>query len=106
MARHGWTSPAGLEQRPGAADVALERRNGIPVGHADDGLRRQVEHRVDLVLAEYALDQRLVADVATHSGDSAEEPAAHELTLRHPVTQETDDLRPGAHEGPGEPAAE
>ncbi len=39
-------------------------RDGIAVGDADDGLRGEVEDGVDLVLAERALEQRLVADVA------------------------------------------
>ena len=37
---------------------------GLRLAIADDRLRREVEDRVDLVLAERALEQRLIADVA------------------------------------------
>ena len=52
---------AGLQQRPGALDVGLEGGDRVAVGDADDGLRRQVDDGVDLVLAERAFEQSLVA---------------------------------------------
>ena len=71
-----WTvgrAPAGFEQRPGAADVRVERRDRIPVRHADGRLRRQVEDGRDLVLAERALERLLIADVAAHDPDPVEQ---------------------------------
>ena len=65
---------------------------GLRFAIADDRLRREVEHRVDLVLAERALEQRLIADVAADDLDALEQAAAHELGLRHPVAHEADDV--------------
>src|SRR5512140_854075 len=44
-----------------------------------------MHHRVDLVLAQYALEQRLIAHVSAHDDDLRSERPAQEKTLRHPV---------------------
>ena len=61
---------ASLHHRPGAADVRLKGRHRIAVGDAHDRLGRQMEHRIDLVLAQDALYQRRVADVAEDDVDA------------------------------------
>ena len=53
--------PARLQQEIGSANVGLERGQRGPVGRADDRLRRQVEHRGDVVLVEHA-DEGLVVE--------------------------------------------
>ncbi len=55
-APHG-EAAAGLEQRPGAADVGLERRQRGGVGDPDDRLGGEVKDRVDLVFGQSPLDQ-------------------------------------------------
>ena len=70
------------------ADVGLERRDGIAVRDAHDCLRRQVDDRVGLVLAEHALQQRLVAHVAAHDVGRLDQPRAHELALGNPVADQ------------------
>ncbi len=57
---------ARLEDVPGAAHVGLERRPRGAVGRAHDGLRRQMQDRVDLVLAHGALEQVGVEQVPAH----------------------------------------
>src|SRR2546425_2631973 len=52
---------------------SLERGDRIPVGDADDRLRRQVDHRVDLELAQHALHQGLIAHVAARSEEHTSE---------------------------------
>ncbi len=60
------TAAAGFQQGPGARHIALERRDRVGVGHTHDGLGRQVQHGVDLILSQHALQQRLIANVAPH----------------------------------------
>ena len=56
----------GLQHRPGAADVRLERRQWRGVGDPDDRLGSEMKNGVDLVLAEGPLDQPGVTDVSVH----------------------------------------
>ena len=53
---HQWASAAGFQQPPGPGDVGLERRGRVAVSDPDDGLGRQVQDGVDLVLAEHPLE--------------------------------------------------
>ena len=103
---HGRAAPAGLEQRPGAADVRVERGDRIAVGDADGRLRRQVEDRRDLVLAERALERLLIAHVAADDADPVEQSGGDQLRARHPVAHQATTSAPGASELPHEPAAE
>ena len=90
-------APAGFQQRPCPLDVGLERRDGVAVGDADDGLRRQMKDGVDLMFAQRPLQQRLVAHVAAHQFDFVDHAAADQFALRHPVAHQADDVRPGRH---------
>ena len=67
---NGRTPPAGFEQRPGAADIRIECRDGIPVRHADRRLGGQMEDGRDFVLAERALDRLLIAHVTANHPDA------------------------------------
>ena len=71
----------------------------IAVGDADDGLGRQMEHRVDLVLAERAFEQHLIAHIAAHDAHPPVETEFDKAGARHPVAHERNDigakLRPG-----------
>ena len=71
-ARHLRRAPDRLEQRPRAPHVAVERGHRVAVGHADLRLRGQVQDGGDFVLAEQALEQLLIADVAAHGGHVAD----------------------------------
>jgi len=48
-----------------------------------------VENRIDLVLAQSALDSVPVADVAANDLHPLDRAAAHELALRNPIPHET-----------------
>ena len=69
---------------------------GLRLAIADDRLGRQVDDRVDLVLAEGPLEHRLVAHVAADQLDPVGQAAADELALGHPVADQADDVGPGS----------
>jgi hypothetical protein len=47
---------------------------------------------VYLVLAQYALDHRLIADVATHERHPVIEACPNETRCRHPVADQADEF--------------
>ena len=65
---------------------------GLRLAIVDDRLRGQVDDGVDLVFAEHALQQRLVAHVAADDLHPFELPRPHQLALRHPVAHQADDV--------------
>ena len=65
-----------------------------------------MEHGVDLVLAERALEQRAVADVAADHADPLEQAGADQLALGHPVAQQADHVGAELDQAPHQPAAE
>ena len=84
-------------QASSSSQVPSTFERNVPSGSAqrvlDDGLRREVEDRVDLVLGQHALEQAAVADVAEH-GDAARAVAARlEQGVGHEVADERDDAR-------------
>ncbi len=76
------------------------------MGHADDGLRREVEHRVDIVLVDGALDGAVILDRAPHDVDLVGQAVEVEGRARHLIAHQTH--HPGAplHQGAGEPPAQ
>ena len=92
-----WTRPActrhASRQVVGAADVRLERRQRTAQRCRDDGLRREVEYRVDFVLDHRTLDGLIVFERAVDDGDARPEPAADQLRLRVHIADEADDER-------------
>src|SRR5215213_1328117 len=97
---------ARLEQRPRSLNVRLEGGDGISLRHADDRLCREMEHGVHLVLAQHALQKRLIANVAADRPHPSERAAPHELTLRYPVAHQTHDVGAFGDQSRREPAAE
>ena len=96
--------PACLEHRPGAAHVRLERRQRAAISCRHEGLRREVEHRLDLVLRQRARDQAVRADITMDHFDAALEihqlqrGAARGIAFDHdhacaPVEQRPDEPR-------------
>ena len=63
-----------------------------------------MEHGTDLVLAEHALEQRLVAHVAAHHADPLQQACADQLALRHPVAEQADHVGAELDQTPHEPA--
>ena len=61
---------------------------------------------VDLILAERAFHQRLTAHIAIYDLHAIEQTRAHEFTLRHPITHDTNDVGFGRKQLSDEPAAE
>ncbi len=100
------TSPRGLEQRPRPADVRVERRHGVPIGDADDGLRGEVEDRIDFILAQRAFHEMLIAHVAADDIHARERVGREECAARHPVAHERRDVGAFIEQPPDEPAAE
>ena len=75
------------------ADVRLERRDRVAVRDSHDRLRRQMEDRVDLVLAENPLYR--VPDRGRRRERHVPgrvEVVANQLGLRHPVADQADDV--------------
>jgi hypothetical protein len=64
-----------------------------------------MEHDVDLVFAERALHERLLADVPAHEAYAVDELAAEELTLRNPIAHQTDNVCARLDEAANEPSA-
>src|SRR5580692_613549 len=104
---HGGAPPACVEKGPRPADVRLEGRYRIAIGYAYDRLCRQMNDRVDLVFAERTFEQSLIADVTANDLDPVGEVASFELTPRHAIANQTDDVgargnqalhQPRAHE--------
>src|SRR4029077_16847239 len=80
-----WRTAASLKQIPGALDIGGEGRYRVAIGDADDGLGRQMEDNFDFVLAQGALDQVTVDNIAAYGIDLLNTSAAHEFALRNPV---------------------
>jgi hypothetical protein len=93
--------PGRLQQRPGARDVGLERRQGVVVGHLHLCLGREVEHRAHLVLPQEALEQGLVGDVALHDGDLAQ-PSRDDVGRSDQVTTKDHHRSASVHEQPAQ----
>src|ERR1019366_2629697 len=60
---------AGLEQIPGTLNIGGEGRSWVAIGDANDGLGRHMKDNLDFVLAEHALEQIAVGDLAVHGND-------------------------------------
>src|ERR1019366_357475 len=60
----------------------------------------------DFVLAEGALDEITVDDIAAHGIDLLNATAAHEFALRNPVAYQADNIRAGVNELLDEPRPE
>src|SRR5262249_12392141 len=71
----------------------------------DDRLGGEVEHGRDLELAEHALEELLVADVAPHHLHPLEEAAPRGLALGYPVAHQADDVGLRVEEPADEPAS-
>ena len=52
----------------------------------------------DFVLAERALDQISIDDIAAHGVDLFDATAAHEFALRNPVAHQANNIRAGVDE--------
>ena len=72
----------------------------------DDRLRAEVEHRVDLVLGQDALDQTAVAQIAEDRRASAPGSAGVEEALRHQIADEHDHVCAAGDERLAEPRSE
>src|SRR5262249_47482438 len=97
---------ARLHHIPRALNIALECRYGIAVGDADDRLCRQMNHGVDFVFTEGALDQIAVAYIAAHHIHALEGAAAHQLALWHPIADEADDAGAGLFQAARQPRSD
>ena len=64
-----------------------------------------MQHRVDLILAQHALEQALLAQVPANGLDLVDQLRAVELALRHPVADQTDDVRARVDQALDEPSA-
>ena len=102
----GWIEPASFQQTPCAPDVGLEGADCIPVRHAHNALRRQVEHRFDLVLAQRPPEQGEIMQLPPHHFHPLKQPGAHQLTLWHPIPHQTNHVCPGLEEALDQPAAD
>ncbi len=80
-----------LEQRPGPANVRLEGGERRPAGRADDGLRAEMEDRVDLVLVQRAQHHREILELSPHQSAAGKGARPEGLAVRHPVPDEADD---------------
>src|SRR5205085_9046672 len=85
--------PAGLQHVVGPADVGLERRQRVAQGGPDGRLGSQVEHRVDLVLVDGALDGGEVLQPAVDGGDPPDGAAADQFALVVQVADQGHDVR-------------
>ena len=65
-----------------------------------------MEDGVDLVFAQGALEQVLVADIAAHDLDPIDQAGPHQLALRHPVADQAHHIRAALQQAPYQPAAE
>src|ERR1700674_4727885 len=101
--RDFWRAAASLEQIPGALDVGRKGRDWVAISNAHDSLGREMKHDFDFVLAQGALDEITVDNVAAHSVDLLNPTAAHEFTLRNPVANQAHNIRAGINELLDEP---
>src|ERR1044071_6258895 len=81
----GRTPPACFQNRPGTAHIRFKGRDWVAVRDADNSLRREMDDRLDLVLAKGAFDQCLVANVSLNCPDALRQPGADEFRLRDRV---------------------
>src|SRR5262249_43353515 len=72
----------------------------------DDRLRGQVEHALDLVLGQHALDEQIVGDVARGHVHALDDPLADQPAPRHAITHDGDDVCTARQEPFDEPPAE
>ena len=98
-------TPAGLQKRPGAANIGLEGGRRVAIRDGHNGLSRQVNDRVDFVFAQHALQQRLVAHVPAYAGHFLQQAGTHQLALRRPIAYQADNLGPGRHHTTHKPTA-
>ena len=73
-------------------EVAREQASAIPFASLGVAIGRNDEGLMVLGLAEGAFQRRLIAHVATDDFYVIEQPAAHQLALRHPVAHEAKDV--------------
>ncbi len=65
-----------------------------------------MKDRVDLVLVEDALHQRVVGHIAARHADAADRPGAHEVRLGHIIPDQADDLGVGLDQRVREPRSQ
>ncbi len=65
-----------------------------------------MKDRVDLVLVENALHQRVVGRIAARHTDAADHPGAHEVRLGHIIPDQANDLGVGRDQGVREPRSQ
>ena len=83
-----------------------ERAERVAHGVLDDRLRREVEHGVDLVLGQHALDQAAVLDVAAHAHAPLEVAGGDERRVGHLVADDHDHPRAARQQRARQPRAE
>ena len=87
-----------VEHVPSSLHVRLERRAGDRCAVEHDGLRAEVEHRVDVVAGDRALDRVDILEAAVHYGDAVDRPAPDQLTLRIVIGDQRGDRGAEGHE--------
>src|SRR5262249_53559406 len=103
---HGRAAPARFQDGPSSTDIGLEGRDRIPVCDGDDGLRSQMNDRINLILAERALDERLVAHAPLNCSDALAKPGTDKFGLRNRVSHETHDIGADRNESFHQPSAD
>src|SRR5262245_61963342 len=88
----GRAPPACFEDGPGTTDIGLEGRDRVAICDADDRLCREMNDRIDLVLAKGALDECLLAHVSSNGPDLFRQAGADELGMRHRVADQADKI--------------
>src|SRR5690242_12806379 len=88
-----WTTTARFKERPRSRDICFERRYGVSIGDADDGLSCQVDYGVDLILAQHSLEHGLIANVTANDLYFFYQATTNQFRLRYPISYETDNIR-------------
>src|SRR5258708_3345566 len=73
--RIGSAPACSFEHRPGAFDVGFKRGEGAALGGADDGLRGQMQNRLNLVFGKGAFEEFTITDGAVDQVDLIDQAA-------------------------------